>query len=169
MMGRKFRVFLWAVAVMVVAAAVIAMVTLWQDLSAEWSQERVAAQYALNHSPLNQIDYHSVFTGAGLQEVYSGTDVFGKRWYAFVNDQPLSVRYVSANQVVNASRVLSQCQHLSVRPSAVSLGCLDNTAQSTLKTSVAVVWEVTGHEGARPVYLYFDAATGRLIQRFLLT
>ncbi len=157
-----WRVWFWSIFVVVVMAMIALVCAVWNNLSSEWDIEANAAQFALKHSPLTHIDQHDVFTGAGVQEVFEGTDSFGRKWYAFVYGSPFVVHAVPADSVMSEDQIMKRAISAHIHPNQIHLGYLDATQQTRLHTHAQVVYEVGGTDGTGTlVYLYFDARTGK--------
>ncbi|MBX5436830.1 MAG: hypothetical protein IRZ33_06405 [Alicyclobacillaceae bacterium] len=155
----KVWVAVWLVVASVVVCALL--LGLWNNLNSEWVAEAQAAQLTLNHSPIDHIERHQVFTAAGVQEVFYGTDAFGRSWYAFVHGDPAVVSYIPADRLKTAAQVEAAAKKLGIRPQSAAIGYLDGNAQSAFHTRANVVWEVAGQAAnGQHVYAYFDAVTG---------
>lgn len=156
----------WKAWMVSVSAAVVIgggalTVAVWNNLSSEWTVEAAAAQFALDHSPLMNITAHDVFTGSGAQEVFQGTDVFGREWYAFVFGSPFQVEFVQSRGILTKDQMLAAIHKQHMTPLKEQIGYLSPAGQSTFNTQADVIWEVyakdqTGH----PVYTYYDAKSG---------
>ena len=163
---KQWIIWLIVVAFIVVMGAFALFFALWNNFSSEWTIEQHAAQYALNHSPINHIDGHSVFTGPGVEEVFDGVDTFGAKWVVFVYGNPLTTHAVSAKGLLSKSQMQKMAvQQFHLKSPQLSLGYLPASERSVLKTNARVVWEVYGQRGAMSLYAYFDAYTGKLIDQ----
>ncbi|MCL6547997.1 MAG: hypothetical protein K6T30_03710 [Alicyclobacillus sp.] len=163
---KTWKVWIWVGAAVAGLAVFALLLALWNNLNSEWTVETQAAQLTLDHSPIDRIESHQVFTAAGVEEVFYGTDAFGRPWYAFVHGTPPVVSYLPAAEVETDREVRAKAAQLGIRPLAVTIGYLNGTAQAAFRTQANVVWEVYGKdaEGHR-VWAYFDAVSGRLIGR----
>jgi uncharacterized protein YpmB len=155
---------LWLVTTfgVVFIAGVAVISALWNNLSTEWSVEASAAQFALNHSALQNIQSHSVFTAAGAQEVFFGTDVFGQKGYAFVQGTPFRVHYQSAQGLQTRATVATLAKTQGFIPVSESIGYIGPQEQSYFQTKSGVIWEVHGRDQqGKWVCIYFNAKTGK--------
>lgn len=153
----------WTLSGVVVAVGTVGALTaaLWRNVSSEWVVEQNAAQYALDHSPIDQIKAHSIFTASQAQEVFFGTDVFKRPWYAFVYGSPFIVQSVPVTGIMPETEVVTKARSQNIQPISVSIGYLNAEAQQACHTSSTVVWEVYGKlTSGKTVYLYLDAYTG---------
>lgn len=144
------------------------VLALWNNVSSEWAQEKLAAQVALNKSPLEHLSGHDVFTGAGVEDVFSGTDVFGHGWYAFVYGSPMQVNAVPAKDVLTSQQVKQKVlamYHISAR--SMHLGYITSNQIGSLATSPNVVWEISGKVGDNIEYLFVDAKTSTLVWKWI--
>ena len=158
------------VAVSIIAMAGVAVAaSLWNDLSTEWTVEAEAAQFALDHSPLQHITEHGVFTASGVQEVFGGTDAFGRHWLVFVSGPPWNAWFTRADGLTSVDTVAVNVRRMGVVPISIQAGHLQPAAQSAFHTSAEVVYEVYGRNAAgQLLYLYFDAKSGQLVWKYLL-
>lgn len=144
--------------------------TAWHSLSSEWRTEAGAAQFALNHSPLQQLTGHSVFTGAGVQEVFIGKDSFGRIWYAFVYGSPYIVKSVPATGVWSAARMNQLLSSQHIKPVHLSLGYLDAANRKSFHITTDVIWECYVHlPSGAPAYVYYDAHSGQKLATYILS
>lgn len=153
----------WTVSGAVVMVGAIAALTaaLWENVSSEWMVEQNAAQFALDHSPIDHIKSHSIFTASEAQEVFFGTDVFQRSWYAFVYGSPFTVQAVPVTGIIPEAVVAAKARSQNIQPINISIGYLNAAAQQACHTSSTVVWEVYGKlTSGNTVYLYFDAYSG---------
>lgn len=154
--------------ILVLAALVLA---LYRNLNSQWQAETTAAQYALNHSPISHIDSYQVFTSDGLEDVFTGTDVFSQKWYTFVAESgsQLNVHTVSATDVISKNKVEAAAAARHIHPVRVILGYV-GTNNTAIHVSQAVVWEVYGTNAAgKHVYEYFDGKTGKFVWQYVLS
>ncbi|CAM3931693.1 hypothetical protein [Alicyclobacillus pomorum] len=158
----RWRVWFWSIFAVVVMAMIALVCAVWSNLSSEWDIEADAAQFALNKSPLTHIDHHDVFTGADVQEVFEGTDSFGRAWYAFVYGSPFVVHAVPADSVMSKDQITQRAISAHIHPTQIHLGYLDANQQTRLHTNAEVVYEVSGtDETGALVFRYFDARSGK--------
>lgn len=153
------------------AIAVVLFIASWDTTSSEWMAERSAAQFALNHSPIERIQHHDVFTGAGAQEVFYGVDAFGHPWYAFVYGNPLTIRSQSAASLLTASAAAKQAKADGLQqPQSEHIGYWGSQAAQSFHVSRGVVWEVYGlvHGGKR-AYVYLSATNGKVLWKYVLS
>lgn len=168
---KSIKIWVTVVFLILILAAAALAVTLYQNLNSQWQAETTAAQYALNHSPISRIDNHHTFTGDGLQEVFSGKDVFHQQWYAFVwgVNAPNSIAVVAANSVIAKNKIVSAAEKSGIKPNKVSLGYVAQSNNPSLKLSQSVVWEVFGiNAKGKQVYEYFDGINGKLVWKYML-
>jgi uncharacterized protein YpmB len=142
----------------------------WNNISSEWTVEAATAQYALDHSPINHIDGHSRFTADGMQEVFLGTDAFGKAYYVFVYAQSNTIRTVPAAEVVSKAVIQRQCQRLGIQIDSIELGYIRGKMAANGQGKASVVYEVYGQnkQGSNQ-YWYFDAKSGHLLWQYVLS
>lgn len=163
---------IWTGAAIVVVLGAVSTVTavLWNNVSSEWQVEQNAAQFALNHSPINHITEHSVFTASQAQEVFLGTDAFHRLWYAFVYGSPFTVQSVPAANLLTQTAVDKKVESQHIRPIQDTIGYLNPETQAACNTTATIVWEVYGREGAagKFVYLFVDARTGKIVWKYVL-
>lgn len=151
--------------VMIILIAIVALFSaIWNNISTEWKWESVSAQYALNHSPLEELTRHSVFTASGDEEVFYGYDVFHRPWYVFVRSNPLHVQSVPAEQLLNKKQILKEfTYHYKMTVMNLSIGDLSSQTASLMNTKAKFVWEAYGKINGRFTYLYLNAQTGNLV------
>src|SRR5579875_2363353 len=120
----------WLIGAGAVCIALVAALCVgaWNEISSEWQVEQAAAQYALNHSPIDHIQGHDVFTGAGTEEVFYGQDAFGHDWYAFVDGSPFSIQIQSASGILSAAKVQKAALANQVKPISEHIGYLNQAA-----------------------------------------
>ncbi|WP_157076346.1 hypothetical protein [Alicyclobacillus kakegawensis] len=145
--------------------------TLWNEVREEWDVEQSAAQYALNHSPLERIEGHALSTGAGVQEVFYGRDMFGRSWYTFVTDNPRRAYAVPASQVLAKSKVEQLAERAGVTPIDAEPAYVPSSLAKTLPASRHVVWEVYGRQrnSGRSEYIFYDAVNGKRLWQYVLS
>jgi uncharacterized protein YpmB len=158
---RMWKVWVSLAALVFTFGLVALSAALWNNLSSEWNVEASAAQFALNRSPLQEIDSHDIFTAAGAQEVFTGADVFGRKWFAFVYGSPFTVKYVPMDGILNKSQMMDILKKDHLNPLKEQVGYLDSNAQATFHTQSDVIWEVYAKTPAGDaVYQYYDARSG---------
>ncbi|MCL6444250.1 MAG: hypothetical protein K6T83_12485 [Alicyclobacillus sp.] len=169
-MRKKWKVWLITAGILIILCGAGIGAALWRNLASEWRAEAVTAQFALDHSPLNSILSHQVFTSSGLEEVYDGLDVFHRRWYVFVYGQPLTFTAIPAKGLLSETEVRSRAERiLHVRVQDVTIGYLQPATRSALHTQATVVWEIHGKTiNGKTIYAYLDAGTGQLLWQYLL-
>jgi uncharacterized protein YpmB len=139
-------------------------VAVWNNISTEWDYEATAAQYALNHTPIDHLTTHDVFTGSGDEEVFSGQDTFGRKWYAFVSKTPFAASSVPAQGILTNQQIRAKVEnkfHMKVR--SLHLGYLNDATTELFHTKSRIVFEVYGSVGNQNEYLYLDAYNGTVI------
>ncbi|GMA48732.1 hypothetical protein GCM10025857_00890 [Alicyclobacillus contaminans] len=163
----KWRIWFWSVFVVICMVLIALVSAIWNNLSSEWNVEEVAAQAALNQSPIDHILRHDVFTGADVQEVFVGTDAFGRTWDVFVYGSPFQVHAVPASTVLSPDAILKRTAVAALHPTAVHLGYLDAGEQRKLNTSTHVVYEIE-HRNSKGLifYTYVDATSGKLLATY---
>ncbi|WDL97236.1 hypothetical protein [Alicyclobacillus sp. ALC3] len=155
---------LWTAAVAFFLVIVALVVAAWDNVSSEWNVEQAAAQFALNHSPIEKISSHQVFTANQAQEVFYGTDAFGHKWYAFVYGDPFVVHAVPATGLLTKQQADAVASKSGDKPLSTHIGYLDTAAAQTFHTSVGAVWEVYAQlPNGTDVYLYFRANNGKAV------
>lgn len=150
----------WAVVsfVALVIIFVALVIGAWNNISSEWLVERAAAQYALNHSPIDQIKRHEVFTANQAQEVFYGDDAFGTPWYVFVYGDPFVLHSTAAAPLMTQKQADQAARAEHVTPISAYIGYLDASAAAIFRTTSGVVWEVYGRDqNGQPTYVYFHA------------
>lgn len=161
---KSWKLWLFGCTTVIILTVVALCSALWNNISTEWAVQADAAQFALDHSPLNHITEHDVFTAAGAQEVFSGTDAFNRPWYAFVYGSPFQVQYVDAANLRTKDEIIKDATARHMNPTTVHIGYLDTDQQATFHTQDPVVWEVIGRSSTNETtYSYFDAKTGELL------
>lgn len=160
---------LWLISFLLVVVLVVVFTStsLWNNLKSEWDVERAAAEYALNHSPLNHISSHDVFTANGAEEVFEGKDTFGRSWYAFVYGSPFQVRSVQKTALKPEPQIVARAKRDGLKVISVHLGYLDSGTKGQIGTNASFVWEVYGTtKTGNYEYAYFDAKSGKLVQSY---
>ncbi len=148
----------------VVLSAGALTVAVWKNISTEWEYEGTAAQYALNHTPIDHLQTHDVFTGSGDEEVFSGIDTFGRRWFAFLSGTPFTVTSVLADGILTSKQIKTKVMSINhLKVISAHLGYLNYATTALFNTKSKVVWEVYGSVGNKNEYLYLDAYTGTVI------
>lgn len=161
---QRWKRILWSsvVGLSLVFAALV--VTAWNNVSSEWNVEQAAAQFALNHSPVDKIISHQVFTANQAQEVFYGTDAFGHAWYVFVYGNPFVAHAVPAAGLWSAKQADQASRRSGAKPMSTHIGYLDNQAARTFHTQAGAVWEVYAQlPSGSDVYLYFRANNGKAV------
>ncbi|GGJ07290.1 hypothetical protein GCM10010885_15530 [Alicyclobacillus cellulosilyticus] len=139
----------------------------WSLLQPEWTAEEQAAQWALNRSPVAHITFHDVFTGDGLQEVFAGTDVFGRPWVVVVRPGDALPAAVPAPRLLTRAQAIQVAQKTGITVQSAHLGYLFPELRRTFHTRAALVWEVLGWYKGRLTDSYFDAESGRWIWQYV--
>ena len=166
----KWRIWFWSLFLLFCLGAAALTAAVWNNLNTEWQVVDVTAQAALNDSPINAIDEHSVFTGQGVQEVFRGSDAFGRKWYTFVSADGSDVHYIAADQLVSSLQIMKELQPNHLTGSSLHLGYVDSGSLPRLQTSSHFVWEVYGQNSdGHSEYRYFDALTGRFLWKYVLS
>lgn len=167
---KAWKVWTTIASVIVLGTAVGITTALWNNISSEWQVESNAAQYALNHSPIDHILTHSVFTGSQAQEVFFGTDAFKRPWYAFVYGSPFTIESVPATGLLTKAAVNKQMTNQKIQPLQDALGYLNPDTQAALNTTSTVVWEVYGRQtsSGKFMYVYVNAQTGAIVWKYVL-
>lgn len=169
MMGLKVKIWLISAIAFVLLVIGFVVVALYRNLNTEWSYQYVAAQNALNQSPITHISAHSTFTDMTSEEVFKGQDIFGRYWYAFVSGPPWVTEAVPANQIVSKAQIESAAKKALSRQISVHLGYLSDSTDLSFKVPNHVVWEVYGTvNNGKHVYLYYDGETGKLLWKYML-
>lgn len=160
----RWKRVLWTAAVGLFVVVVALVIAAWNNVSSEWNVEQAAAQFALNHSPLERISSHQVFTANQAQEVFYGTDAFGHKWYAFVYGDPFVVHSVPASGLITEEQANAAASKSGAKPISTHIGYLDRSAAQMFHTSAGPVWEVYAQmPNGKNVYLYFRADNGRTV------
>jgi uncharacterized protein YpmB len=169
-MMKHWKVWLIGAVAVVLLGFVALCSAVWNNISSEWTVEAATAQYALDHSPINHIDEHSRFTADGMQEVYLGTDAFGKAYYVFVYDQSNTVRAVPADEVVSKTVIQKRCERLGIQIEHMEIGYIRGKMAANGQGKASVVYEVYGQDkqGSNK-YWYFDAKSGNLLWQYVLS
>lgn len=150
---------------MVIASIVV---WLWRNLSTNWGPETVAAQYVLNHTPLDHLQSYHVFTASGLQDVFKGTDAFGREWYAFYTAQSPNSYAVPATGIIPVAKVQADVLKLGVQAKTETLGYVLGDASTPFSAKSRVVYEVQGIKNNKSTFLYLDATTGHVLWQYQL-
>ncbi len=161
---KAWQIWTFTTVLILIAVVSVGWAALWKNLASEWSVEASAAQYALNHSPLQSITKHDVFTGDGAEEVFEGKDAFGRGWYVMVSGTPPQAHSVQV-QALKASNVIrAEASHSGLQVISTHLGYLDSQGQSQLGTNASFIWEVYGKtQTGTYQYAYYNAENGKLI------
>lgn len=155
------------IAMVVIGIAVLAY--FWRLESPYWTAEQQAAMYVLNHTPLDRLESYSVFTAAGVEDVFRGEDEFGRTWFAFYIPSMQRAFVVPASAVLPESEIQQRARAWGLQVESVSLGYVANGADApTWGKSVTAVYEVMGRLNGHLAFLYFNAATGQLLWRYTL-
>jgi uncharacterized protein YpmB len=166
---KTWKVWLTVAVLIIGMAAMAVAASLWNNLSTEWNMEAEAAQFALDHSPLQRITDHGVFTASGVQEVFGGTDAFGRHWIVCVSGPPWKAWFTRADGLTSVDAVATTVRRMGVVPVSIQAGHLEPAAQSAFHTNAQVVYEVYGRNASgQSLYLYFDAKSGQLVWKYLL-
>ncbi|WP_067618464.1 PepSY domain-containing protein [Alicyclobacillus acidiphilus] len=158
----------WAVTVpllLILVAAGVAM-WLWRNLSSYWSAETAAAQYVLNHTPIDHLQTYQVFTASGVEDVFEGTDAFHQEWYAFYDQNQNEAFVVPTASVLPKSAAVKQARQSGIVPTAETLGYVTSQASGTLHPRDHIVYEVVGTAGSKLRFVYVDATTGRVLWKY---
>jgi uncharacterized protein YpmB len=156
-----------AVLVMALAAGAAAV---WRDLEAEWTIEAQAAQYALNHTPIQRIQTHAVFTASGVEQVFEGDDAWGKPWLVFVSGPPWSAQAVRADTLLSLRTIESETAKKGYRVEVCTPGWLSDDTRRTLHIQNAVVYELEAMDGKGQRWdVLVDAKTGQWVWKYLLS
>ncbi|MCL6598646.1 MAG: hypothetical protein K6T81_07890 [Alicyclobacillus macrosporangiidus] len=165
-----WKIWLTTAVLVVLLGTAALFFAVWNNIDSEWRQETAAAQYALDHSPIDRIDGHDLFTGAGVQEVFTGKDVFGRRWYAFVmpaprgEAAPFVVKSVQADEVMPANEIARRVAKDHLRVTSAHVGYVDPQSASAFHADSGVVWEVEATDtGDHRIFLYYDGRSGNLL------
>lgn len=164
------KIWLITGCLIVAMAAAGAGLALWNQVDNEWQAEASAAEYALNHSPLEKISGHIVFTGGNVQEVFYGDDMFGRKWYTFVTENPLHAYSIPASKVIPKQKVEQLARAARIEPVDVELGYVPASNRlSTKPKQDQIVWEVYGYHGGKSEYVYYDAVSGKRLWQYVLS
>ncbi|MFX4302458.1 hypothetical protein ACOJUR_09415 [Alicyclobacillus tolerans] len=139
-----------------------------QTLQSHWSEETQAAEYVLNHSPIEKIETSTMFTASGLENVFTGKDIFGQSWIVFYFPDQQKLHAVLAKNIINTTQIETICRKFSLQPSQLSLGWLNQEHAANMNTNPGPVWEVYGKKQGENTYYYFNAANGDLICQYVL-
>jgi len=166
---KPWKVWIGVVTVVACLSLIAVVLALWNNLATEWSVERNAAQFALNHSPIDSITAHSIFNGNQTQEVFEGTDALNQKWYVFVYGSPFAVKAVPASGLIPAQRAKQLIHSLDLTNVQATVGYITATNTAIRPQSPNVVWELMGLTGAGSVsYVYIDATTGKILWKYVL-
>jgi len=165
---KSWRVWVTLASIVLLLSIIATATAVWKNVSSEWHVNQSNAQYALDHTPINRILSHDIFTASGNEDVFYGTDTFQHKWYAFVSNQPLSVRAVSASGVLSKAQMLKIATKSGIRVKTLHIGDLDNQTANTFHTTSSIVWEVYGSIGKNDAYVYYDGKSGKLLWKYVL-
>ncbi|AEJ43469.1 hypothetical protein TC41_1537 [Alicyclobacillus acidocaldarius subsp. acidocaldarius Tc-4-1] len=141
----------------------------WNLLSPYWQAEQQAATYVLDHTPLDRLESYSVFTAAGVEDVFRGQDSFGRTWYAFYIPAMRRAFVLPSTSILPADEVKKRALARGIEVQSVTLGYVssDEEAPSWAKAGTAV-YEVMGRSNGRLAFFYFNATTGQLLWQDVL-
>ncbi|MCL6515516.1 hypothetical protein [Alicyclobacillus sp.] len=167
---RSWKIILITGGLMVLLGAAALLIALWNNVDTVWQQETAAAQYALDHTPIDRIDGHDRFTANGVQEVFTGTDAFGRRWYVFVTvaadagENAFTAQFVRADGLLGEQDIVQRAAKSHLRAISGHIGYVSPQSDTAFHSDSGVVWEVEAlnAQGQR-LYLYYDARTGGLL------
>lgn len=166
---KPWKIWVSSIVAFIVIVAGVVIFALYRNFNSEWSYQHQAAQTALNDSPVNKITGHSVFTDVVSEEVFTGTDTFGRQWYAFVSGPPWTTRAILQQQVVPKAQIQKLAEKQSFRPVTITLGYLTANEQIRFSLTDNVVWEVYGqNDQGNYGYLYFDGRSGKEVWKYML-
>lgn len=159
---------IWAVTVplIVIMIAVGTVLWLWRNLTSNWSAETSAAQYVLDHSPIDHLQNYEVFTASGLQDVFRGSDAFHQEWYAFYVPQANKAYVVSAKGVIPQSKAAAVASQNGITPDSETLGYVTSAASGVLHPKDHVVYEVVGTKDEKSMFVYIDAVNGKVLWKY---
>lgn len=165
----KRRVWWISVPIAMVVIGIGVLTYFWNLLSPYWAAEQQAATYVLDHTPLDRLESYSVFTAAGVEDVFRGEDGFGRTWYAFYVPTMGRAFVLPATVVLPADEVEKRATARGLEVQSISLGYVasDEDAPSWAKSGTAV-YEVMGRSNGHLAFLYFNAATGQLLWQYAL-
>ncbi|MBF8377437.1 hypothetical protein IW967_06055 [Alicyclobacillus mali] len=161
---------LWMLVPIAVAVIGIGVLTyFWNLLSPYWAAEEKAAAYVLDHTPLDRLKSYSVFTAAGVEDVFQGQDGFGRTWYAFYVPSMGRAFTLPSSAVLSDAAVKRLAAARGLVVQSISLGYVaSNPSAPTWAKSGTAVYEVMGRSQGHLTFLYFDATTGRLLWQYSL-
>ncbi|MBX6352838.1 MAG: hypothetical protein IRZ10_05830 [Thermoflavifilum sp.] len=155
---------------LLVVAGVAAGTSLWFHLEPEWEVETSAAQFALDHSPLQHIEQHQVFTADGVEQVFAGQDAWGNRWTVFVSGPPWTWHAVKTGDLVSEQTVERQARGHGYEVLSCVPGWLNATLVADLHAQTQVVYEVHALDAkGQTWYALVDAKTGQWLWKYLLS
>lgn len=155
------------IAVVVIGIGVLAY--FWRLLAPYWAAEAQAATYVLNHTPIDRLESYSVFTAAGVEDVFRGEDGFGRSWYAFYVPSLHQAFVLPATAILPQNQVKKLAMARGIEVETISMGYVaEGAGQPSWAKPNTAVYEVMGRSNGRLTFLYFDAGTGRLLWQYAL-
>jgi hypothetical protein len=152
------------------ALAVAGGVVLWRDLTTEWTIETEAAQYTLDHSPIQHIDRHTVFTASGVEQVFTGTDALGVPWTVFVAGPPWSATAVKSEDLLRPENVIAQALRQGYHVQQCTPGYLNDAVRQSLHVSSFFVYELRAVDTRDQSWdVLVDAKSGQWVWKYLLS
>ncbi|MDI9260745.1 hypothetical protein [Alicyclobacillus sendaiensis] len=160
----KRRIIWTSVPIAMVVIGIGVLTYLWNLLTPYWAAEQKAAAYVLNHTPLDRLESYSVFTAAGVEDVFRGEDSFGRTWYAFYIPAMQRAFVLPSTAVLASGEVKKRAASRGLEVQSITLGYVasEEGAPSWAKSGTAV-YEVMGRLNGRLAFLYFNAKTGQLL------
>ncbi|SIS96934.1 hypothetical protein [Alicyclobacillus vulcanalis] len=141
----------------------------WNLLTPYWQAEQRAAEYVLNHTPIDRLESYSVFTADGVEDVFRGQDQFGRSWYAFYVPQLDRSFVLPASAVLPEREIAQRAAAYGMQVESIVLGYVANTnASASWAKAGTAVYEVTGRSHGHLAFLYFNASTGQLLWKYAL-
>ncbi|WAH35151.1 hypothetical protein [Alicyclobacillus dauci] len=167
---KTWKIWLITIPVLLVMVGATIVAWLWQNLSTNWIPEERAAQYVLDHTPINRIETYNVFTASGLEDVFKGKDTFDNEWYAFYIPSSNRVFSIRARDLVSQQQVEGNLLKQNIHSQQCTLGYVTDQASGTLQTSSNVVYEVRGTDtvDSKTTFIYVDATNGHVLWKYVL-
>lgn len=155
----------WAITAPILALLILfgICIWLWNMISTNWGPEEKAAQYVLNHTPINHLESYQVFTASGVEDVFRGTDSFSHEWYAFYIPAQNKAYSFRVGSFVGEQQIQNELSKQNVHISSMTIGYVTDQAANTVKPSSHVIYEISGTKAGQPTYLYVDARTGDVL------
>lgn len=161
---------IWSLTIPVILFMIASAICLWlwNDLRSNWQMERVAGRFVLNHTPIQHLQSHTVFTAAALEDVFRGTDAFHREWYGFYFPQAHVAYSILQSRLIKPTLVESNLRAQKIEPLNLGVGYIPDHVSNTLSPKQHIVYEIRGNFDNHITYVYVDATSGKILWKYVL-